>query len=171
MPQASRRRSLLRLVAGCAVVVVALGGCCTGTPCCPTRDDKGRQAAAAELVALDERWSQAAASRDLHRIASFYADDACVYPPGAPAMTGRAEAEKVWASLLGDSSFSLSWSAQHASVADSGELGFTAGPYHATFTTPDGTVLKEEGKFLCVWRRQRDGSWKAAHDMWNANAR
>ena len=59
----------------------------------------------------------------------------------------------------------------HAEVAKSGELGFTAGTYEDSFMGPDGKRVSEKGKYLCTWRKQKDGTWKATHDMWNTDAK
>jgi uncharacterized protein (TIGR02246 family) len=123
------------------------------------------------LAALDDEWSKAAATRDAERVASFYADDAVAYPPGEPLSKGREAAKKVWAAYFAEESFKISWKSAHAEVAESGELGFTSGPYEASYNGPDGKPVQEKGKFLCIWRKQADGSWKATHDMWNADSR
>lgn len=127
-------------------------------------------ASAQVLATLDDEWSAAAATRDAAKVASFYAEDAIAYPPGAPVAIGRAEAQKVWAAYFADPSFSISWKSIHAEVAASGDLGFTAGAYLATYKGPDGKLVTEHGKFLCNWRKHPDGTWKAIHDMWNTNA-
>jgi len=49
--------------------------------------------------------------------------------------------------------------------------GFTSGPYEASYQGPDGAMINEKGKFLCVWRKPADGSWKAVHDMWNTDTK
>lgn len=84
---------------------------------------------------------------------------------------GRASAKKVWETLLADKTFSISWKPVHVEVSKSGEMGFTAGTYEDTFTGPDGKVVHEKGKYLCNWKKQKDGTWKAAHDMWNSDAK
>ncbi len=127
--------------------------------------------AAKALAKLDDDWSKAAATRDVERIASFYAEDAMVYPPNEPAVVGRAAAKKMWAALLADPSASISWKPSHAEVCRSGELGYTAGTYEFSIEAPDGKTIAEKGKYLCNWKKQSDGTWKAIHDMWNADAR
>ena len=129
------------------------------------------KAGAALLTRLDDEWSTAAATRDAELVASFYADDAVAYPPNEPVAHGRAAAKKVWAAYLGDPSFTISWKTVHAEVAASGDIGFTSGTYQDAFKGPDGKLVHETGKYLCVWRKQADGSWKAIHDMWNADAK
>ena len=91
------------------------------------------------LAKLDDDWSKAAATRDADRVASFYAEDAIAYPPNEPVAIGRAAAKKVWASYFADATFSISWKTVHAEVAKSGDLGYTAGTYEASFKGPDGS--------------------------------
>jgi ketosteroid isomerase-like protein len=121
------------------------------------------------LAKTDQEWSAAAATRDAKRVASFYADDAIAYPPDEPMAVGRAAAEKVWAAYFSDPNYKLSWQTEHAEAT--GALGYTSGTFEASFTGPDGKIAHGVGKYLCVWRRQADGTWKAIHDMWNADAK
>ncbi|MBL8747270.1 MAG: DUF4440 domain-containing protein [Phycisphaerae bacterium] len=128
-------------------------------------------AAANVLAKLDDDWSAAAATRDAEKVAAFYADDCFAYPPNEPAVHGREKAQQVWAAYFAEPSLPISWKTLHAEVARSGELGFTAGTYDLSVKGPDGNMITEKGKYLCTWARQKDGSWKAVHDMWNADSR
>lgn len=126
-------------------------------------------AEAKALATLDDDWSAAAATRDAKRVASFYADDAIAYPPNEPAAVGRAAAEKVWAAYFADPSYHLSWKTTHAEVQ--GGIGYTAGSYEDSFKGPDGKKIQGKGKYLCVWKKQSDGTWKAIRDMWNTDSK
>ena len=128
-------------------------------------------ALAKTLAQLDNDWSKAAATKDPAAVGAFYAADAVAYPPGAPVAIGQATAQKAWAAYFADSTFTISWTTNHAEVAKSGELGFTAGTYEDSFRGPDGAMVLEKGKYLCIWAKQADGSWKAVHDMWNTDAK
>ncbi len=121
------------------------------------------------LMKLDEEWSRAAATRDAVKVASYYAEDAIAYPPNEPVAKGRAAAQKVWGAYLAEPSFSISWRTLGAEV--SGDMGFTTGTYEDSYNGPDGKKVEEKGKFLCVWKKQKDGSWKAFRDMWNSDAK
>ena len=127
----------------------------------------GIDANAKVLAQLDDEWSKAAATRDAVRVASFYAEDAIAYPPGAPSAVGRASAQRVWASYFVNETFRISWKSSHAGV--NGDLGFTSGAYEDSYTGEDGKLVTETGKFVCVWKKQKDGSWKAMHDIWNGD--
>lgn len=122
---------------------------------------------AKKLAALDDEWSKTAATHDGSKVAAYYADDAVVYPPNAPVANGKAAATKLWSDFLKDPSTKLSWTTTHAEVQ--GNFGYTSGTYEASFNGPDGRPTHEAGKYLCVWKKQADGSWKAIHDMWNAD--
>jgi ketosteroid isomerase-like protein len=123
------------------------------------------------LAKLDDDWSKAAATRDADRVSLFYAEDAIAYPPQEHVAIGRPAAKKVWAAYFADKTFTISWKTVHAEVAKSGDLGYTAGTYESSFKGPDGKMVSEKGKYLCSWRKQKDGTWKAVHDMWNSDAK
>jgi ketosteroid isomerase-like protein len=123
------------------------------------------------LAKLDADWSAAAEKKDPDLVASYYADDTIVYPPNETAAIGRTAAKKVWATYFAEPTFKLSWKTLHAEVSASGELGFTAGTYEDSFKGPDGKLVTETGKYLCTWKKGKDGKWKAIHDMWNSDAK
>jgi ketosteroid isomerase-like protein len=151
-------------------VVIALGAllACAPKANTPAVDT---EALAKTLSQLDDDWSKAAGTRDVERVASFYAPEAIAYPPSAPIAVGQAAAKQVWGSYFADSTFAISWKTDHAAVAKSGDLGYTAGTYEASWKGPDGNPVVEKGKYLCNWKLMPDGSWKAIHDMWNTDAR
>ena len=153
------------------VSVLAVGGAFavlfSGDPTLAADMDKNAKA----LAALDEDWSKAAVKRDVDRVASFYAEDAIVYPPNAPVAIGRPAAKKVWASYFADPTFLISWKTVNAGVSKSGDLGFTAGTYEASFKGPDGKMVSEKGKYLTTWKKDKDGKWKASHDIWNTDSK
>ncbi len=130
-------------------------------------DDMSAEAKA--LAKLDDDWSAAAATRDAKRVASFYAEDAIAYPPNEPMAIGRAAAEKVWAAYFADPTYKISWKTTHADAT--GSLGYTTGTYEDSFKGPDGKTVNGKGKYVCVWKKQSDGTWKAVHDMWNTNSK
>ncbi len=123
------------------------------------------------LTKLDEEWNKVAMTKDAERTVAFYTDDAIVYPPNEPAAVGRAAAKKVWASYFALPDFAMTWKTTHAEASASGDLGFTTGTYEFSARSADGMPFTEKGKYACVWKKQKDGSWKAVHDIWNSDAK
>jgi periplasmic protein TonB len=54
-------------------------------------------------------------------------------------------------------------------LSKSGDLGYVRGSYDASYTAA-GTHVREHGKYLTVWKKQLDGTWKVAVDMYNPDA-
>ncbi len=65
------------------------------------------------------------------------------------------------------STSSLAWHPVFAGVAESKDLGFTVGEYIATGLGPSGAAVQRTGKYLTIWKRQRDGAWKFVIDGGN----
>lgn len=63
---------------------------------------------------------------------------------------------------INDSAFTLTWVPQYASVAESGELGYTYGIY--TYMNEDTTF---QGTYVSIWKKQTDGNWKFVLDTGN----
>jgi ketosteroid isomerase-like protein len=130
-----------------------------------------KDADAKTLTKLDEEWSKAAAAKDIEKVVSYYAEDAVAYPPDGPVAIGKAAAKKAWAMLLAMPDISISWKTAHAEAAASGDLGFTSGTSEVSVKGPDGKPVSQKGKYVCIWGKQKDGSWKAIHDIWNSDAK
>jgi len=60
------------------------------------------------------------------------------------------------------------WSPARARSTFSGDLGWSVGPASYTLRNDDGTIaLQSFSKYLTVWARQPDGSWKYILDIGN----
>lgn len=164
------QRNVSVLVLGVAVASLGVSAGCSTAPS-RASGSADTTAEAARLTRLDDEWSASAAARNVDQVASFYAEDAIAFPPNEPTSMGKSAARMVWAAYLADPSFTISWKTTHAEVARSGEIGYTSGTYQDSFKGPDGTMVHEVGKYLCVWKKQSDGTWKAIRDMWNTDSK
>jgi len=54
-------------------------------------------------------------------------------------------------------------------VAQSGELAYLSGTYELTLNDASGKPVKDRGKYVEVWKKQADGTWKATVDIWNSD--
>jgi ketosteroid isomerase-like protein len=66
---------------------------------------------------------------------------------------------------------SLTWRPMYASAAASEDLGFTVGTYVAIARGPSGAAVQRFGKYLTVWKRQRDDIWRFVVDGGNGDRR
>lgn len=105
----------------------------------------------------------------LETIFTGFADDARVLAPGIPMAEGWEESRAVFAELEELPGYSLEYTPQMAEVGGAADLGYTIGTYHMTLPDSDGSISEIDGKYLTIWKRQPDGSWKVAVDMFNTN--
>jgi uncharacterized protein (TIGR02246 family) len=119
------------------------------------------------IRAASRAWSQAAMAKDLAKSVSYYAEDAQMFPPHAPLVTGADAIRATWAGLLAAPGPGLSFESTKVEASRAGDLAYETGVY--TFTTLDtrGRPNIEKGKYVVVWKKQADGSWKAVADIWN----
>jgi ketosteroid isomerase-like protein len=62
---------------------------------------------------------------------------------------------------------SLTWTPVYVGIAGSRDLGYTIGEYVSTGRGPSGAAVQRLGKYLTVWRRQKDGTWRFVADAGN----
>ena len=130
--------------------------------CAPALDLESERNA---LLAADKAWSETI--HDTNAFLSFVADGAHFMPFGAPLAQGEAIGA-TWNGLTSMPGFSLEWQATGAEVAASGDIGYTIGGFNL-ITELDGTAMLTEGKYVTIWSKQTDGSWKVQVDCFNAN--
>jgi uncharacterized protein (TIGR02246 family) len=144
------------------VCLIALSTACTTPP--PKPIDYAQQIRDAESARM-----KAAAAKDLEAFAAFYADDASILNPNEPILTGKQPIKDGLKPMLADPQFALTLLPTKVEVSKSGDLAFTQGPYKFAFSDIRGNKFEDEGKFLTVWRRLPDGTWKIVADTMNSD--
>jgi len=117
----------------------------------------------------DIEWSNSAQSKDVDTWVAHYSIDAVVLSPNQPAASGKEAIRKTIGGLLGLPGLSLSWRPLKVEVARSGDIGYLHGTYELSFDNPNGGRIEDRGKYVEVWKKQPDGSWKCAIDMFNSD--
>ena len=159
-----RKRSCILAQAVCCVLVFLALGCGQQQPPADTR-----AADEAAIRETDMAWSKAAAAKQVDAMPSYYAEDGSMLPPNAPIVTGREAIHKTWTQLFETPGFSVSWQPAKVEVARSGDLAYSQGTYELTMNDPKGNPVQDRGKYVVVWRKGADGSWKAVADMFNSD--
>ena len=115
-------------------------------------------------------WNKDWASKDADKIMAHYADDANLLVAGMPIASGKDAIHKALVGLLQDPAIALSFQAAQVEIAKDGDIGYTRGTYTMTMTDPaTKKPVTEKGKYITVYRKGADGSWKATQDMNNAD--
>lgn len=119
------------------------------------------------LLKAEADFEKAREEKGLEGWLSFFADDTIDLPTGLPIANGK-EAMRKRLEARWDKNVHLKWQPVRVDVAQSGGLGYTAGNWQISVL--DKRVNKRvliTGKYLTVWKKQKDGSWKVVADLGN----
>lgn len=122
----------------------------------------------AEIEAANARFVKAFKRGDKAGLLSNYADDAVLMMPNEPAHHGRAAIDDAF--TISVSQVSLKEGrAVTGDVMMAGDVAVETGTFAWTFAAKDGSEIKDQGKYLTIWRRQSDGAWKIIRDINNTD--
>ncbi len=114
------------------------------------------------LMELEGRFAQAVAAGGGKAFAEWFAEDAVVLNNGQPATMGRGAiaAQAQWDPKV----YQLTWAPQGAQMGPSNDMGFTWGHYEGHSKDKNGQPVVISGRYMTVWKKMPDGSWKVAMD-------
>jgi ketosteroid isomerase-like protein len=149
----------------CACMVIG----CNSAPQQPAAPPDTRAADEAAVRKADEDWSAVAKTNQADAWVAFYSDDAVIFPPNGEMTSGKENIHKAIGEFLSMPGLSLSWKTTKVATARSGELAYSYGAYEMSAKGPKGKPITDHGKYLEVWKKQADGSWKCSEDIWNSD--
>lgn len=96
-------------------------------------------------------------------------DDAVYLPPNNPQLTGK-EAIRSFMVTSFFEPFNVQCSISVQEVQILGDFAFTNGFFSLSLTPKDGgEVIEDKGKFIDIFKRQPDGSWKYYRVIFNSD--
>jgi len=128
-----------------------------------------RVADEATIRQADSTWSAAAETKQMEQFYGAFLEDAAVMGPNEPMALGIEAIRKMGDNMFAMPGFSLKWQAGTVVAASSGDIGYSLGAYEMTMNDAKGAPMVDNGKCLTVWRKQADGSWKVAVEMFNSD--
>ena len=155
------------------LLVAALAGCRPAPgESRPAGSDQPAPLSAADLAAIranDSSFTSAAAAGDAAGLAAMYLPDAHLMPPNAPSIQGRDAVQKFWAGFTDAYQLRIDVSADE--IEGRGDLAYARGRYtlDATPKGKGGAPDRDQGKYLEILRRQPDGTWRYAVDMYSSD--
>ena len=105
---------------------------------------------------------------DADRCSALWAADGVLMPPHHPSVQGHPAIVQYFRSLFSQSTFRFAFTSSHIHI--DGDTALERVTYTATIWPGDDVPpIEDAGKGIHVYRRQRDGSWKLTHDIWNSD--
>ncbi len=151
----------------CLVLALLTVGC-SNTPA-PPPDTRAADVQAIKDV--EAAWVKDANSKDADKWASYFTEDGSGLYPGAATLNGKAAIKAAMAPYMADPNFSLNFQSTRAMASKSGDIVYSQGTYTMTITDPKTKKpMTDHGKYLTVYTKQADGSWKAVADTFNSDS-
>ena len=106
---------------------------------------------------------------DLEGYLALFSEDIVWMPPNAKIEEGK-DAVRQWGQPYFDQ-FTITQTASFDEVKISGDWAFVRGPYKDELVPKnEGDTVVDIGKFLYIFERQADKSWKITHAIWNSDS-
>lgn len=135
------------------IALFALAGCST----------TDKEDAQNDILAIEKAFTQMAADQGVKEAFLEFAADSAVLNRGGRIIKGKSEIESYFDSqTMRD--VRLEWTPEFVDVAESGDLGYTYGPFTFSGISAEGDTIQSSGIFHTVWEKQNDGSWKYVYD-------
>jgi ketosteroid isomerase-like protein len=120
------------------------------------------------LLERDAEWvAVASEGRDVDRILSYWTDDAVVFPPGLPPLIGKAALREYVENSLRIPGFKISWESTDVKFSPDLKLAYMFSENSVTMNGPDDKPVTTKGRAVTIWRREPNGEWRCAVDIWN----
>lgn len=102
-------------------------------------------------------------------VGAFYVENARVLPPNSPPVSGKSNIQDFWQGFI-DSTVWREFQLHVLHVESQDGLAYEVGSYALEFQPQgDNAPIADTGKYVVVWKRQGDGLWKIAADIWNSD--
>ncbi|MDA2931058.1 DUF4440 domain-containing protein [Acidobacteria bacterium AH-259-O06] len=143
-------------------LVVCLGACAPAAEE-PVEQTTTTEADAEAIKKLHQEAVAAFNAGDLDALMAFWTDDPVYMPAGVPAVHGKEKIRDFYTEFKAQANVLSS-----EEVVIAGEWAFERGTFSGAITPKEGSEpVQVSGKFLDIWQRQSDGSWKIARAIWN----
>ena len=119
------------------------------------------------IVDVETKFTIAFNRGDAAAVAALYTDDATLLPPNSKTLQGRQAIQDFWTGGLqmGLKDVTLTT----VDVGGSDDTAYSIGKYTLNIQPEGQEGMSDSGKYVVVWKRQADDTWKYHVDIWNSS--
>jgi uncharacterized protein (TIGR02246 family) len=145
-----------------ALILASVSTACGGS----NGNEEGVGDVRAAIEAANAKFSEAFARGDATTLSAMYTPDAIAFPPDSQMIRGNEAIGAFWKAAR-DSGVRAATLAT-VEVGRSGDVAHEVGTVSLTIQPEGKEPTTESAKYVVVWQRQADGSWKLHRDIWNS---
>jgi ketosteroid isomerase-like protein len=114
------------------------------------------------LFDLEAKFARDVAEKGGAGFASWFADDGVALGNGVAPVVGKVAIEK--SATWSPKDYQLTWTPTDGMMGPSGDMGYTWGHYEGSSKDANGNPVKTSGRYMTIWRKEKDGTWKVVLD-------
>jgi ketosteroid isomerase-like protein len=114
------------------------------------------------LFDLESRFARDVKEKGGAAFADWFADDGVALGNGAAPLIGKVAIVK--SANWSPKDYQLTWTPTDATMGPSGDMGYTWGHFEGRSKDANGNPVLTSGRYMTIWRKEPDGSWKVVLD-------
>jgi ketosteroid isomerase-like protein len=117
-----------------------------------------------EKQAIIKNWIDWGKKADAGDPGYYWTDDLIIMGPGAPILKGKEEFLKMFSAMTKNPGFKLVWDKEPSEieVSKDGQMAYLFAKNKVIITDSAGAVTSGANQALQVWKKDKEGNWKAA---------
>lgn len=124
----------------------------------------------AQIQEINKQWETAMLQGDKAFLMNIYVDDVISLPNFDKMLRGKDAVAAHFEGMMEAGFKASKVSFNTVELLGAGELAIEIGTYSMTFQMPGmESEMDDTGKYLTVWKKQDDGSWKVKTEIWNTD--
>jgi uncharacterized protein (TIGR02246 family) len=124
-----------------------------------------KKAEGEKVMQLSREWSQVAASGNVDKTVSYWANDAYMVSAGQPPLRGKAAIRQMVEESFKMPGFRISWEPQSVEVSENGDMAYIIENSQVSYLDSAGKPVTQYSKAVSIWKKQSDGTWKNVVDI------
>ncbi len=106
---------------------------------------------------------------DIETYLESYPEGSSWLPPNAPIINGPDAIREVVSLLAATPGFAFTVEPTNVTVSRAGDLAYLVGTYEISLNDAEGNPETEHGKYVEVWKKHPDNTWKHVLAIWNSD--
>lgn len=115
-----------------------------------------------QLFDLEARFEKDVVAHGGAGFASWFAADGVALGNGKQPLIGKVAIEQ--SATWSPQAYQLTWTPTDAMMSPDGDMGYTWGHFEGKSKDANGNPVLTSGRYITVWRKQPDGTWKVVLD-------
>jgi uncharacterized protein (TIGR02246 family) len=116
----------------------------------------------------DAKYSEAIRQSNVAGVVDVYTVDATMVPPDGEIVKGKQAIEELYKRFFQMGMKEIVFTT--IEVGGSGNMAYEIGKSKVRIQPEGQAAMTDSTKYLVIWKRQADGTWKVHVDIWNVNA-